>query len=86
MAAPDGTDILDVTGRWMLNRELSDSLEETFELVGHQNRIIITLWFKVTVYGLLVLMHAVIIARHPLDHPQSHQCCQPRIVLPARSP
>ena len=34
MAAPDGTDILDVTGLWSLNRTLSDSLEETFALVS----------------------------------------------------
>ena len=34
MAAPDGTDILDVTGHWSLNRTLSDSLEETFALVS----------------------------------------------------
>ena len=36
MAAPDGTDILDVTGLWSLNRTLSDSLEETFALVSWQ--------------------------------------------------
>ncbi|KAL8974905.1 MAG: hypothetical protein Q9197_000874 [Variospora fuerteventurae] len=32
MAAPNTVDILDVTGRWSLNRTLSDSLEDTFAL------------------------------------------------------
>lgn len=34
MAAPETVDILDVTGRWSLNRLLSDSLEDTFALVS----------------------------------------------------
>ena len=34
MAAPDGTNILDVTGHWSLDRTLSDSLEDTFALVS----------------------------------------------------
>ncbi|KAL8754895.1 MAG: hypothetical protein Q9184_004963 [Pyrenodesmia sp. 2 TL-2023] len=33
MATPESVDILDVTGRWSLNRMLSDSLEDTFALV-----------------------------------------------------
>ncbi|RFU80555.1 hypothetical protein TARUN_1674 [Trichoderma arundinaceum] len=34
MAAPIEANILDVTGRWRLNRALSDSLESTFTLQG----------------------------------------------------
>ncbi|KAI4207807.1 MAG: hypothetical protein LQ348_000444 [Seirophora lacunosa] len=34
MAAPDNIDILDVTGHWSLNQNLSDSLEDTFALQG----------------------------------------------------
>ena len=34
MAAPDNIDILDVTGHWSLNQNLSDSLEDTFALVS----------------------------------------------------
>ena len=41
MAAPDSTDILDVTGHWSLNRTLSDSLEEMFALVSCKSQ---TLW------------------------------------------
>ncbi len=43
MAAPESADILDVTGRWSLNRMLSDSLEDTFALVSpsgaHQHQM-----------------------------------------------
>ena len=34
MGAPDNIDILDLTGYWSLNQNLSDSLEDTFAFVS----------------------------------------------------
>lgn len=36
MAAPANIDILDVTGHWSLNQNLSDSLEDTFALASSE--------------------------------------------------